>query len=600
MKVIVSQRFDYASIDVAHNYTPLCLRDTLIELNGDRVPWANKLYMRINTYRIPDTRAAYFGKECGGQNISLVNAGKHVNTCRDKHIKRFYADPFASIALTTEIREVKMRDEKTVTIRIYSRNRGREKFHKFFKKGERSTFISINLETGNFTTGFTNKGGRANNTLIRRNHFADVDNVLRNLLMKPSYAQDKLGQEAFNDAEFLKAINECLGFFTDGYIEYAEKSQVIRAFIVWLTKFFVEKKKIKTPNVYGYLLMEHYPTEVHLKKNGRKLMQSVLAMYGVNSKFAVKTLHKYGDKCLGDLVRYGSLLGADYPKYLQSVSAEFFTRAHSTDKVAIMDYKLSRRNGEYSTYAEYALAPFEKENVVKVINNLVGDHQEAFGRSSSNGEFFGLLVDHFKMINTIRSVLPDTYMNATTYKQFAEEHDWLSKTTRLIKKGYTLEYVFDARMINSIETPLTDPSNPENVLYPLVLKREDDYKEEGSFMHHCVATYVDNNHSLIVSLRTGDGKDRVTIEYNNKSGIQVQARHFCNAQAPEKFWFALELLKAKVHTLGKSRLLTPIDKIRVPVRVNGVEVNIKVPEVTAGSNDLWLQPQQPVQVFLPF
>ena len=39
---------------------------------------------------------------------------------------------------------------------------------------------------------------------------------------------------------------------------------------------FVDKKKIKTPNDFVPLIKRYYPTEKFLKKNQRKLMQSIL------------------------------------------------------------------------------------------------------------------------------------------------------------------------------------------------------------------------------------------------------------------------------------------------------------------------------------
>ena len=63
---------------------------------------------------------------------------------------------------------------------------------------------------------------------------------------------------------------------------------------------------------------------------------------------------------------------------------------------------------------------------------------------------------------------------------------------------------------------------------------DEDYDEEGEFMHHCVATYSDKQESIIVSVRTADKKDRVTCEFKIQDGYRIQQRHFCNQQPPEK------------------------------------------------------------------
>jgi len=81
-------------------------------------------------------------------------------------------------------------------------------------------------------------------------------------------------------------------------------------------------------------------------------------------------------------------------------------------------------------------------------------------------------------------------------------------------------------MVSDIEKPLTielsaDGETITETFYPYILKREDDYSEEGKFMHHCVATYSDKDKSIIISDRTKDGRDRFTCEFTSQTGHMV-------------------------------------------------------------------------------
>ena len=121
------------------------------------------------------------------------------------------------------------------------------------------------------------------------------------------------------------------------------------------------------------------------------------------------------------------------------------------------------------------------------------------------------------------------------------------------------------------------------ILYPHILKREEDYNEEGSFMHHCVASYVNTDKSIIVSLRTEHGSNRVTSEFNIQDGRCIQSRHFCNGQPPEEFIDGLEALKDKIVKHARWGLLNWKEKLRVPVKINGNEIPREdIPPVRVG------------------
>jgi hypothetical protein len=162
-----------------------------------------------------------------------------------------------------------------------------------------------------------------------------------------------------------------------------------------------------------------------------------------------------------------------------------------------------------------------------------------------------------------------------------------SKIISLMKKGWTTEYVFDNRMVRKVEEPIVLLCDDliTRTFVPHILKREEEYAEEGAYMHHCVAGYANKESSMIISLRLYDGQERVTTEYEKKTGKCHQERYFCNKTPPIYFNEALEILRERVVKFSYQRLLNHIDVKKVRVKINGIEVPLP-------------EPREPVQTLL--
>ena len=185
-----------------------------------------------------------------------------------------------------------------------------------------------------------------------------------------------------------------------------------------------------------------------------------------------------------------------------------------------------------------------------VPNNLI--------RGAFSADTFRLFEDHFNMITKIRPYDPNLFMKAKTMSDFNEEHRELSKMVSAIRKGWVLEYKYDDETTKVVEEPLEfvdDNVGEIEQLYPHILKREEEYVEEGSFMHHCVATYADKDKSMVISVRNKDGSNRVTCEFDIQTGRCLQQRHFCNANPPDYFKDALILLEDRIGKRARWGLL---------------------------------------------
>ena len=265
------------------------------------------------------------------------------------------------------------------------------------------------------------------------------------------------------------------------------------------------------------------------------------------------------------------MFGEDYTKYISNLD---FNRL----KVDCNNfYLVGERNGYWNfTYrfnqrhtneGEYILNSKEKHNIISIINSL------PYNRGV-NSDVFVLLqnvLDHLEMIKKVKAYYPNTELNADTYDSFTTEHSFLSKIIHAIKKGYEIEYLFHEDTINMIEKPIRIGESDE-YYYPYILKRESEYVEEGTHMHHCVASYADTENSIIISIRDKNKKERVTCELSKQNARLIQSKSFCNAVPPSEFQDSIEEITDRCILLAKFNKLNHIKKERVPVKINGIEI----------------------------
>jgi len=513
--------------------------------------------------------------------------GGSYETTSDTQIKRHYGRSFSSIMVNTLERSIRRNGDKiTIKLLHYTKSRGFNCI--YFKKWYDVSAITINLKTGNITTSTTLKRGKSLTKVFKTNSFFEVEKLLAGKsifnvhgFFSSNSRIKKEMESVFDNLKFTSAVQESLGIEM-GCISYSSKPQ---QFKTDLCKVFINLKKIKIPNGdFEFWITKFYPTEKYLKKNDRKLISSILDMLGIKSKSTIKILHEFPNIDVVGFYKVCKIFGNDFSKYLGNIHPNVFensVRKQSTFDVAntksvLLNYKQK----------PYLLIDKEKENMVKLFNSP----QDRPLDNIFDERFIQLLEDHLNMIEKIRDYDPDLYMKARTPKEFHDEHRELSKMVTAIKKGWVIEYKFNEKMSEDVERPLplkinlgseTEPTFAEDMgisFYPVILKREEDYIEEGSFMHHCVATYADKEKSIIISVRTKDSTDRVTCEFNCQDGMLIQARHFCNRKPPADIEHVIiNDLSPKVKKYARLGLLHASEKLKVPLKINGVEVKKEEP-----------------------
>jgi hypothetical protein len=615
METILTQKFSFASITPYKDYSKISdkpkspntfdIEETQLEneySSGSESVWDTRLdgIFRVDTtgrtYELPE-KLSYTKKRLNffydqtdiHEKFKIFYVYRNAktefgfHTTKDQQIKRHFGRPFSSIALQTIERSIRKNGDK-VTIKVYHGYRNRKFNSIYFTKHYYVVSLTINLKTGNFTLLEKQKGGKKSSQRFVTNGFQTLNNAVTKTqsffnvmktINKNSRLYDEIS-ETFNNVEFSTKIQEALDI-DHGCINYSNNPE---KFIIDLMDMFIKKKQIKVPDGdISYWFYRFYPTEKYLKKNDRKLFAAILDLLGIKSKITIKFLHLNPEIDIEGFMKFCALLGPEYSKYIGNLNNEVIMQSNRKHSNAsgydgINKISLSKQNWKF----KYELNNSERENIIKILNSTIDS--EIRGnitiKSAFSGETFRFFEDHFNMINKIRPYDPDLIMKARTLKEFNAEHQELSKMISAIRKGWVLEYKYDDETVSIVEDTLeTVFEDNLQKLYPHILKREEEYVEEGSYMHHCVASYADKDKSMIISVRDKSGSDRVTCEFEIQTGRCIQKRYFCNANPPNYFEDALILLEDRITKRARWGLLNWKEKEKVPVIINGKPI---VPE----------------------
>lgn len=586
MEIILNQRFSYAKITPYKNYS------TLPRIVKDPSGIYKQLFYEdkyggsttteyydgdegIGLAPLPDDvkkrKTRYFYWDNDHKNIPIVKyASKHkVNgisgvfyTTKDRHIKKYYNEPFSEISVHILERTIIRRGDK-ITIKTYKYTKYRAFNCKYFRTHSDSHSLTLDLVKGDF---LIVSGGKRKikSSQFRKNSFYHLNGFfnngdgpfkfLRNHLSKNIPLYDEL-ITSINDKEFNDSLCKTFGitFPTD-------TSKFKTIFYDEIMRWFVKTKQIKTPNDYNDLLFKYYPTEKYLKKNDRKLIASILDVFEIKSKVTIKLLHEKPNLHLPSLIKLCYIFGDKYQKYIGSIKNDMFGNGLDKNDMPASSLKMMKMLcDDYKAQLSYDITDIEKENLLKV---LTIDPQRG---PTVMETYMGLIIDHFRMLAKIREYDPNIRMRAISPTKFHEEHTELSKLMTQIKKGWVMQYFYPEKTLHEIQQPI-------NSIYPHVLTREEEYIEEGKFMHHCVATYAETDTSMIVSLRTENQQDRVTCEFNISDGRLIQSRHFSNGVPPKHFEDSIEHVGDIIRLHARFGTLNWLKKDRVAIKINGIEV----------------------------
>jgi hypothetical protein len=480
-------------------------------------------------------------------------------TTKSRSINRNFKNPMAAVTICDCYRKIIIKDDK-IMIRITTIIKFRDTCQRHFTRKCYTKTFSWDNKTGHFrvitphtirTNDFIGLSGSIGILSQIDRHFTPISDL------KESIRNDLYEKEI----NFEKLINKTIGF---NLVLFNQNNKVLLFNRINIIERFVEKRKIKVPNDYFELIKNYYPTEKYLAKNGRKLVMSILDRHNIKSKLTNKLVHEnWGDIRMLILMKwiFEDTFTQDLGKILDR---EFFTAINMTDyfdKQTVQDIKLG-------------LNKEEKEIILNLINNTKNSEFPFEGKETT-------IIDTFRTYSEIKKYFPEFKIIKGDDSNLIQLHDTFTKLSYYIKRGTTTEYVFRDTCLNKIESEITytylddDYKVKSYSFTPHILKSDAEYYEEGKFMHHCVNGYVNKESSIIISIRNQEKDERVTCEYHIQNGMLIQSKYHSNQEPPPYFSPSIERLSNIVYELSKWNQLNWREKKVVPIKINGVELDLK-------------------------
>lgn len=305
----------------------------------------------------------YNDKSKKDEKVYLLSPSKNKSyffTTKDRHIKKYFSDPFTKMEINVFKRLI-YRDEDKLIIKILHKEKYRTVNWKFFKEHTYTDAICFNLKTGNFKVIDQNSvttTGKRLPARFRTNSFQQLKNLVESknsfyIGDRGSGTNNRIATEfkqAFNDEEFLEAINKSL--FRNP-VHKLTKENIFDTIV----NDFILKRGVKVPNDYMKYIMNYFPKVRPLKKNDNKLIQGILEMFKIKTKHNVKLLHEHPDVNIVPLVHTCYMFGEDFYKYVSKIPYQFFVDGHTGSKYDISEeFKLRTH-----------LTKDEKDNMLNVI-----------------------------------------------------------------------------------------------------------------------------------------------------------------------------------------------------------------------------------------
>lgn len=520
METIVSQFLNYAQIETVNNFC--CI---------EKKQYEKRTKLGIYMYPKRNNRTTNYIHH-DEYNVIPFPIDKSFITDNDEIIKNYYADPFTQISIHTIQRKITCDGDK-LSIKLYKKIKFRDYNKIYFKCSYSSDTITVNLKNGDiYITHIEKQPNKKETKTIRRNTLQKIKIFINTTKIFAYKPQHEIYNHLFDNSEINNKIKKIFGI-TDKKINISDGNQFLEIII----KNFIKCKEIKLPNnfdLYAFILF--YPTKKFLKKNDNKFIQSLLDKHGYKSKSINKFLNVNPNINIENLLVICKFFGKNFSHYITKINPAALSYSCSP-YISSTDY--SAIDGLMRYNIDYDLSDEENKNLFDILNKLV----------KINSIDLQYIHDHINMLKKLNEYGNKVKLKAKNWSQLQDEHIILStELVKIQKKHHTIK-VYDKRLLNLF--------NQTDTFSYVLLKSEIEYNEEGAYMHHCVASYIANIHSIIISIRDKNCNDRVTCEIDVRTGKIIQAKYYCNQEPPEKFMKPIEYL-SKLVTSNLSILKLPI------------------------------------------
>ncbi len=443
-----------------------------------------------------------------------------------------YGNPLAFV----DVNESKMfieESEDKISIKIKHYSSSRKVATKYFITRRSTTFITFNYKTKMFYVGKINakKKKVINKTLNINPTFVRIRYVLE------SYCnQLKVNPEEYF-MFFIRKIWDKLDLKKNSKFELKNNS-----FLNYTLTYYLVNN-IKIPNQWEKFSKTFF-LKKDLKKNKFNFVDTVMSKLNLKGSKVKRLLNEVKELNLPKMNFLFHLLGIDK---FNSVPDKVFDESYDVFKLSSLDDVYYNIKEWDCFYPDWYFSQFiidltdkEKDRIVNILQ--IEGHLD-----------LNTLCDHLNFKKQLNLLGENVKIKFENINDFHTEHEEWSGLLQSYKTGDV------ERFYGKIES-LSEPIEYNNeVYYPVLLTKTDDFEKESQHQHNCVRTYSEKPHCIIFSVRKGssDGDERMTIEfqYRKRQLINVQERIKYNRLPDENFSHVGKELLVKANFLYQMEVL---------------------------------------------
>lgn len=407
----------------------------------------------------------------------------------DTYVKN-YKNIFAQIKYYRIILVVEKTSDK-ISVKRFEYLINRQVGHKYQTKQTRVDYLTYNLKTNNFYSGFITDyhKKRKYRKQVRTNIFKNTYSSFVSTTIGILKRFDTFNRQFTN--EQYTVLSEIFHKFISNIPELSKHN--ISEFLMdaddMLFYNYLKCKNIKYPNNYRvFLNLPMRPTLKEYRKHKNNLVNAYMSIYDIHGKKIKGILNQVTHINLGFLKFAIKIFGYD------------FIMAKPKEEI--------RKIIEYPGLFDYP----SETNYFEVVNQMSNTEKTRiynllFDVSGNIG--YWTLLDHIRFYSIIKQ-FEDIRWYSETIKDFNDEHLTWSEKVEVINNGEVIRE-YDGSFIQAVEKPI---AYIYETYYPVVLLTNEQYFNESAVQSNCVKTYRDKP-CLIISLRKGDNlnTERLTIEY---------------------------------------------------------------------------------------
>jgi hypothetical protein len=421
-------------------------------------------------------------------NLSELSATKkhplflHDSTFKDeKTFVENFGNPMWSVSKQYFMVVVEKEGDK-VAIKTFDGFFHRRAGVQWFKKTKNMSFISVNIKTGDVYVGnmVNYHLKRKCRKRLRRNYFiGEPINIMMSNIKNNLRIEDNNTAAIDAISTFMNEIDRSDNF---GDLTFSQR----------LFKFYLNKRGVKFSNNFHVFVDSWYGPNIRkcLKRNDNRMIDALMAHYGISGKQVKKALHNCEYLNFGVYKMAKEMFGDDWLNQDENLILSCFNFKNS---ISI----------PHNTFYDY-ISNEELKRVFKLFKQVV------ISQTLDSYTFY----DHIRLYTELKSFGETDlkWMSSDDSKsKFREEHlDWSDKLEHYRNGTYTR--IYPEYSYELIQTPI---SIEGEVYYPILLNDSHNYNKESAQQSNCVKTYIGKCSSIIVSVRKGDNDsdERATIEY---------------------------------------------------------------------------------------